>query len=75
MVARNKKKSKKINLLEMSNNERVQLINEIRRKLKQRTAEARLWQSLLQAENLTINGNIVYKENQPLNGFYLRRRV
>jgi len=75
MGARNKKKLKKLNLLEMSNHERIQLIKEVREKLRQKTVEAKLWQSLLDAENVTINGNIVYKENQQLNGFYLRKRV
>lgn len=75
MGARNKKKLKRLNLLEMSNHERIQLIKEVREKLRQKTVEAKLWQSLLDAENVTINGNIVYKQNQQLNGFYLRKRV
>jgi len=75
MGARNKKKLKRLNLLEMSNHERIQLVKEVREKLRQKTVEAKLWQSLLDAENVTINGNIVYKENQQLNGFYLRKRV
>ena len=75
MGARNKKKLKKLNLLEMSNHERIQLIKEVREKLRQKTVEAKLWQSLLEVENLTVNGNIVYKENQQLSGFYLRNRI
>jgi hypothetical protein len=70
MGARNKK-LKKPNLLKMSNHERIQLIKEVREKLRQKTVEAKLWQSLLETENLTINGNIVYKSNQPLHGFKL----
>ena len=75
MGARNKKKLKKLNLLEMSNHERIQLIKEIREKLRQKIIEAKLWQSLLETEDLTINGNVVYRENQQLTGFYLRHRV
>lgn len=75
MGARNKKKLKKPNLLKMPNHERIQLTKEIKEKLRQKIIEAKLWQSLLGAENVTINGNIVCKENQQLNGFYLRKRV
>jgi len=71
MGARNKKKLKKLNLLEMPNTERIQLIKEVREKLRQKVAEAKLWQSLLEAENLTINGNVVCKSNQPLHGLTL----
>jgi len=71
MGARNKKKLKKLNLLEMPNHERIKLTKEIREKLQQRVIEAKLWQSLLEAENLTINGNVVCESNQPLKGFTL----
>jgi len=62
MGMRNKKKSKKLNLLEMSNHKRIQLIKEVKEKLQQKVIEAKVWQSLLEAENLTINGNIVCRE-------------
>jgi hypothetical protein len=71
MGARNKKKLKKLNLLEMSNRERIQLVKEVREELRQKVTEAKLWQSLVETENLTINGDIVYKSNQPLHGFKL----
>ncbi len=71
MGARSKKKLKRLNLLEMSNHERNELIKEVREKLRQKTVEAKLWQSLLETENLTINGNVVYKSNQPLHGLTL----
>jgi len=71
MGARNKKKLKKLNLLEMSNHERIKLVKEVREKLRQRITEAKLWRSLLEAENLTVNGNVVYESNQPLHGFKL----
>jgi len=71
MGARNKKKLKKLNLLEIPNPERNQLIKEIREKLRQKIMEAKLWQSLLELEDLTINGDVVYKSNQPLKGISL----
>lgn len=43
----------------------------MRKQLKQTIAEAKLIHSLLQVENITVNGNIVYKENEPLIGFSL----
>jgi len=69
MRARNKK-SKRFGLLEMPKNERNRLIKEIREKLQHKTSEAKLWRSLLEAENLIINGNIVYKNDQPLNNLH-----
>jgi len=71
MDARNKKKLKKLNVLEISKHERTQLIKEVREKLRQKTIETKLSQSLLEAENLTINGNIMCKSNQLLHGFKL----
>lgn len=70
MRARNKKKSKRFDLLEMPNNERNRLTKEIREKLQHKTSEAKMWQSLLEVENLIIKGNVVYKNDQPLNGLH-----
>jgi hypothetical protein len=70
MGTKNKKKLKKLDLLEMPNPERIKLIKEVREKLRQKTVEAKLWQRLLETENLTINGNIVYRENEELSGLY-----
>ena len=64
MGTKNKKKTKKVDLLEMPNPERIKLIREVRENLRQKMMEAKLWQSLLEAENLTINGKIVCKEEQ-----------
>lgn len=69
MGGRNKKK---IDLLEMSNSERIQLIKEVKEKLRQKVAEAKLWQSLMETENLMVNGNTIYKENVTLTGFMFR---
>jgi len=58
MVGKNEKK-KKTDLLEMHSSERVKLIKQIREALQQKVAETKLWNSLLEAENLTINGKIL----------------
>jgi len=71
MTIRNKAKTKKVDLLEMKSPERMQLIKELREKLQLKIAEAKLWQSLLEVENLTINGNTVYRGYEPPTGFYL----
>jgi len=75
MGASNKKKLKKLDLLEMSNPQRIQLIKEVREKLRQKTVEAKLWQSLLEVENLAVNGKIVYNEKQQLSGFCLESMI
>jgi hypothetical protein len=75
MGTKNKRKLKKLDLLEMSHPKRIQLIKEVRERLRQKIVEAKLWQRLLEAENLTINGNTVYKENEELSGFYSKNRV
>jgi len=73
MGTKNKKKTKKIDLLEISDSERIKVIKEVKENLRQRIAEEKLWQSLLEAENLTINGNIAYDEKQHLSGFSLEK--
>jgi len=75
MGARSKKKSKKLNLLEMPNPERVKFIKEVREILQQKIVEAKLWQSLLEIENLVINGNIVYRGDEQLSGFSLENKI
>jgi hypothetical protein len=73
MVSQNKKKNKKVDLLEMQNPEKIRLLEKIRKQIKQTIAEAKLMHSLLQVENLTVNGNVVYKESEQLEGFSLPR--
>ena len=75
MGTKNKKKLKKLDLLEMPNPERTRLIKEVREKLRQTMAEAKLWQSLLEAENLTINGNIVCREDEQFSIFYFDNKI
>jgi len=75
MSTKNKRKLKKLDLLEMPNPERIKLIAEVKEKLRQKMAEAKLWQSLIEAENLTINGNIVCRENEQTNRFYFDNKT
>ena len=75
MGTKNKKKLKKLDLLEMPNPERTRLIKEVREKLRQKMAEAKLWQSLFEAENLTINGNIVCREDEQISRFYFDNKI
>ena len=75
MGTKNKKKLKKLDLLEMPNPERIKLIKEVREKLRQKMAEAKLWQSLFEAENLTINGNIVCREDEQFSRFYFDNKI
>jgi hypothetical protein len=56
----NRRKPKKLDLLELPDPEKYKLLKEIRQNLQQKTAEAKLWQSLLEADDLTINGKDVH---------------
>lgn len=68
MATPNKKKNKKIDLLQVNATERIQLIKKARETFQMKLAEEKLWQSLLNVDNLTINGNTVYSENEQLKG-------
>lgn len=70
-----KKKSKKIDLLEMSESERIKLILEVKESLKQKAVEAKLWQSFVQADDLTINGRPVQCEDLQLKGLSIEDLV
>jgi len=61
-----KKKSKKLDLLEMSEVERYKLIKAVRENLQQKIAETKLWQTFLDTDNLIINGEIVHGEETSL---------
>jgi len=69
MSTKNRKNKKKINLLEVSDFERNDVIEKLRQALRQSVAETRLWNALLQCETLTINGQVVFSEESSLDGF------
>lgn len=68
MGTRNKNKPKKIDLLDMSDEEKLRMIREIKQNLRLRAAEAKLWQSLLEVDSLTVNGQQVICEEDRLIG-------
>ena len=75
ILDKNRNKSKKLNLLEMSEVERYKLIKAVRENLQQKIAEAKMWQSLLDTENLTINGEIVHREETQLTELSLKTEM
>jgi hypothetical protein len=68
----NKKKCKKLDLMAMTDSEKIKLINEIKKNLRQKIVEAKLWQSLVESENLTINGEAVHFGDIHLKGLSFR---
>jgi hypothetical protein len=73
-MTKNKNKNKKSpNLMDMPDPEKLKLIRQARQQLQQKAVEAKLWQSLIDTENLTINGNTVYRANEQLNGITLHK--
>lgn len=58
------KDSGKLAWLQMPESARLKLVKQIKEKLRQRTLEAKVWRELLQVDDLTINGTVVWKENQ-----------
>jgi hypothetical protein len=74
MSTKNKKnKKKKINLLEVPDSERNNFIEKLKQELRQSVAETRLWNTLLQCETLTINGQVVFSEENPLDGLLMQK--
>ncbi len=69
MGIRNKKTQKKVDLLEMSDSEKVKLIKAVKESLRQKVVEAKLWQSFVEAEKLTINGQAINCKGIDLKGF------
>jgi len=67
---RRKRKNER-DLLEMSERERADLAREIRERLRERPIESKLRRLLLEAETLTVNGTVVYDENQLLCDFHV----
>lgn len=64
-----KKTQKKVDLLEMSDAEKIKFIKEIKETLRQKVVEAKLWQSFVESEKLIINGETIHCQNLDLKGF------
>jgi hypothetical protein len=71
MAAKNKKAQKKINLLDMSDSEKIKVIRELKQNLRQKIVEAKLWQSFVNAESVIINGETIQWKNIDLKGLTL----
>ncbi|MEM3640897.1 MAG: hypothetical protein QXH37_03105 [Candidatus Bathyarchaeia archaeon] len=63
------KKSKNQDLLEISDAERAKILKEVKNNLRQKIVEEKMWRSLLELENLVINGETIYCEKDRLTGF------
>ena len=60
MKAQTKNKSKKIDLLKISDVEKIQIIRKLKEELREKAVEAKLWQSLLNTDDLIINGKTIH---------------
>ncbi|MEM3700480.1 MAG: hypothetical protein QXL57_06410 [Candidatus Bathyarchaeia archaeon] len=69
MVA--KKSRQKINLLNMSDLEKIKVIRELKQSLRQKIIEAKLWQSFVNTESITINGETIQWKNIDFKGINL----
>jgi hypothetical protein len=69
-----RKKSKNQNLLEVPAVERMNILKEIKENLRQKIVEEKLLKSLLELENLVINGETIYCEGDRLTGFSIERK-
>ncbi|NWF87477.1 hypothetical protein HXY32_06700 [Candidatus Bathyarchaeota archaeon] len=56
MKSRNRKNLKKVNLLDLSDAEKIKFIRTIKESLRQKAIEAKLWQFFSDVDNLTVNG-------------------
>jgi len=72
MSTRSKKNKRKINLLEIPEPERVNILEKLKQTLQKNAAERKLWNYLLQCERLTINGQMVILSEESFNGFMVQ---
>ena len=70
-----KRNKPKMDLLEMSDPEKFKLIKAVKESLQLKVAEAKLWRSFLDAENLTINGKTVQSADIELTGLSLKAEL
>ncbi|MEM1563975.1 MAG: hypothetical protein QW161_04810 [Candidatus Bathyarchaeia archaeon] len=73
MNAKSKKNKRKINLLEIPDSERSNLVEKLKQILRQSAAETKLWNDLLQCETLTINGQVVFSGETSLDGLIIQK--
>ena len=70
-----KRNKPKMDLLEMSDPEKYKVIKAVKENLQLKVAEAKLWRSFLDAENLTINGKTVQSADIELTGLSLKAEL
>jgi len=68
MVSKKQKSKIKIDLTEMSDSEKIKVILDLRQSLRQKIAEEKLWQCLLNMENVVINGETIQWKDVELKG-------
>ncbi|MEM3581576.1 MAG: hypothetical protein QXQ64_10040 [Candidatus Bathyarchaeia archaeon] len=73
MGAKRNNSKKKLNLLEVPESERTNVLEKIRQALRQSAVETKLWNALLQCEMLTINGQVVFSEENVLDGLLMQK--
>ena len=71
MGAKNRKRQRKIDLLEMSDTEKAKIIEQLKQNLRRSINEAKLWKTLLQYETVTVNGQVVFSGEESLNGLLM----
>lgn len=74
MQKRNKN-LKKVNLLELSDIEKVKFIRAVKENLRQKAIEAKLWQSFVETDDLTINGKKIQCSQMILKGISLGNQL
>jgi hypothetical protein len=65
------RKRSKNNILELSEPDKIRLMSKAREELKETRVEAKLWQMLLNVDNLMVNGNVVCGDKQQLSSLSL----
>jgi predicted RecB family nuclease len=71
MILFSKKKTKKTDLLQMSDCERIKLLREVKQNLQQKAVESKLWKTFMETENLSVNGEEVCSNDITLQGLSL----
>ena len=64
----------KVTLLGLPESKRAHLIRQARVKLRQRVLADKVWKWLLELDNLTINGTVVWQEYRPPRRVQSRKR-
>jgi hypothetical protein len=71
MTLFSKKKTKKIDLLQMSDYDRIKLLREVKQNLQQKAVESKLWKTFMETENLSVNGEEICSNDITLQGLSL----